>query len=406
MKNILIAFLFFFSLGLLAQAPASVGSVGYSSGVPSFTPSATGYFFWVNTATNTAYMYDGGWKKISDYFRNGANTITANTTFNGPFDWRMGNATALDTVQIKAARIVLEAPISVNGDVDMNSYDLIEVDSLTSANSVTINSTSSQTPLVLSGSFHSNPTIRAINGAGNAGIILENTPDDTHSYALMRMGDGQLRLSRSADQPYSAETDTIFNYDPATGEIDFIVDDILLNGAPLGGTGDDLGNHTATQALDMNQFNILDANKVTSDSADIDVLAGSIAAPGTLNVGTLQIGGNAITDGTWTPTLTNTLNLDASTSYTCNYMRVGNTVTVSGRVDCNPTATGTVILEMSLPIASNFASFENAGGTGAISTNIGVPIYASSANDRLIFTYTATQTSSEPIHFSATYRIQ
>src|SRR5688500_4743620 len=36
-----------------------------------------------------------------------------------------------------------------------------------------------------------------------------------------------------------------------------------------------------------------------------------------------------LTSGTYTPTLTNTTNLDGSTAYECQYLRVGNTVTVS-----------------------------------------------------------------------------
>lgn len=45
------------------------------------------------------------------------------------------------------------------------------------------------------------------------------------------------------------------------------------------------------------------------------------------------------------------------------------------------------------------------GGVGAISTNVAVPIYADTVNDRLVFAYTPTLTTSEPIHFSGSYRI-
>lgn len=109
--------------------------------------------------------------------------------------------------------------------------------------------------------------------------------------------------------------------------------------------------------------------------------------------------------GVWTPNLTNTLNIDASVAYDCNYQRIGNTVVFSGRVDVDPTAASGILLGMSLPIASNFTAAQNAGGAGAISTNVAVPIYADTANDRLIFAYTPTNTTSEPIHFSGVYRI-
>lgn len=161
------------------------------------------------------------------------------------------------------------------------------------------------------------------------------------------------------------------------------------------------GNFTIAGGSDLLLFTS------TNGAERVSIGGGTAGSTVHLSADTVRIGSTGrIADGTWTPTLTNTLNLDGSTAYVCNFVRVGNTVTVSGRVDANPTATGGVLLEMSLPIASNFTAAENAGGSGAISTNIGVPIYASATNDRLVFAYTATQTSSEPIHFSATYRVQ
>ena len=65
---------------------------------------------------------------------------------------------------------------------------------------------------------------------------------------------------------------------------------------------------------------------------------------------------------TYTPTLTNVTNIDGSTAYVCQWMRVGNVVTVSGRVDINTTAgaTGTE-LGISLPVPSNLSG--GAGGS-------------------------------------------
>ena len=159
-------------------------------------------------------------------------------------------------------------------------------------------------------------------------------------------------------------------------------------------------NITISGGADMLLFN------TTNGAEKLTIGSGTSGSTVQISADTLKFNTGAISDGTWTPTLTNTLNVGASTSYQCNYMRVGNTVTVSGRVDIDATATGSVILEMSLPIASNFTAFENAGGTGASTINTTSPIYASAANDRLLFVYTATVATNEPFHFSATYRIQ
>lgn len=90
---------------------------------------------------------------------------------------------------------------------------------------------------------------------------------------------------------------------------------------------------------------------------------------------------NTIFDhGTYTPTLTNVSNLDASTAYACQYLRVGNTVTVSGQFDANATTAATdTLLSISLPIASTFAASNQLGGVAMNNVNAGnaAAIYAS-----------------------------
>jgi hypothetical protein len=63
-----------------------------------------------------------------------------------------------------------------------------------------------------------------------------------------------------------------------------------------------------------------------------------------------------IFNGSYTPSLTNTTNIAASTAYTTRYMRVGDLVTVSGRVSIDPTAAGNIQMEITLPIASDIAN--------------------------------------------------
>lgn len=110
--------------------------------------------------------------------------------------------------------------------------------------------------------------------------------------------------------------------------------------------------------------------------------------------------------GTYTPTLTNTTNLDSSTASITQYMVVNDMVTVSGRVVIDPTAAGAVELGMSLPVASNFTSAIQAGGTFcAISTEEAGAIYADDTNDRLTFAITVTDGTARSYSFHATYRI-
>jgi hypothetical protein len=112
--------------------------------------------------------------------------------------------------------------------------------------------------------------------------------------------------------------------------------------------------------------------------------------------------------GTYTPTLTNTTNIASSTAAVCQYMRVGNVVTVSGTVTIDPTATGRIVMGMTLPIASNFAGANECGGTfassGTTTVNVG-SIAADSTNDRATFDGVTADAASRVYAFSFTYRI-
>lgn len=109
---------------------------------------------------------------------------------------------------------------------------------------------------------------------------------------------------------------------------------------------------------------------------------------------------------TYTPTLTNTTNLDASTAFETTYLRVGATVTVSGLVNMDPTSAAEVVMGMSLPVASNFASVWDCGGSAAcIAVQQSAGIQADAANNRAEFRFIANDTSNRTFTFTFTYRI-
>lgn len=133
--------------------------------------------------------------------------------------------------------------------------------------------------------------------------------------------------------------------------------------------------------------------------------ADAATARSTLGLGTIAtLTGSS---GVYTPTLTNVANLDASTAYQCQYVRVGDVVTVSGKVDADPTAAGTVQLGISLPIASNFGAEEDCGGV-AFAPGIagqGAGIIADATNNRAEMKWTAVDLTNQAFSFSFTYRI-
>ncbi len=149
----------------------------------------------------------------------------------------------------------------------------------------------------------------------------------------------------------------------------------------------------------------------TSPTVTLDVTGGiktsrtAVTAPATSD-------GN-IFSGTYTPTLTNVANIDipASTAYTFQYMRVGNVVTVSGKIDVAVTSGGFTRLNVSLPISSNFSATENCAGTAVLaaagfSVNIPASISADTTNDVAQMQYWGNLTGmAQSYYLTFTYRI-
>jgi hypothetical protein len=113
--------------------------------------------------------------------------------------------------------------------------------------------------------------------------------------------------------------------------------------------------------------------------------------------------------GTYTPVLTALSNVDVLVANECQYMRVGNVVTVSGRIQVDATASATLTtVSCSLPIASTFTEESNLGGTGSykalFSTNVIFSIYA--GNNYAEFRAYPTTTGNMLVPFSFTYQIK
>lgn len=120
-----------------------------------------------------------------------------------------------------------------------------------------------------------------------------------------------------------------------------------------------------------------------------------------------------IASGTYTPTLTSALNITGTTSGVSQWIRVGNVVTVScGNIVVDPTSTGTTAqVGISLPIASNFTSDVQCGGTGVIVQGAGTAylagvITADTTNDRAVLTWeVGASAASTQCAFSFTYLV-
>lgn len=116
-----------------------------------------------------------------------------------------------------------------------------------------------------------------------------------------------------------------------------------------------------------------------------------------------------LVSGTYTPTRSAEANLDSNVTMTqAQYLRVGNTVTVSGAFTADPTLTTTATsFEITLPVASNIGATDDAAGvafSGAIAGQ-GAEIIGVVANDTAKIQWNAVDVTSQSWSYTFTYQI-
>jgi len=191
---------------------------------------------------------------------------------------------------------------------------------------------------------------------------------------------------------------------------------ITANGNEVGyGTYCFLGVSVASGATGVQQY----GNSYLSTTNGPILDFGKLVMPddGRLYGTALHNNANAITgttnqyiaSGTYTPSLTGLANVASSVMAVCQYMRVGNVVTVSGRINVTPTAPATISnFLLALPIASTIANTSNLGGSGTFDTNTvinAVSIMGNIGNNKAYFQFISSGTTSTPLAFSFTYVI-
>jgi hypothetical protein len=185
-------------------------------------------------------------------------------------------------------------------------------------------------------------------------------------------------------------------------------------------TGKVLRVEVAGGALGTLSAQTLKAGGLTSGRITYATTSGQLTdnAAFTVTGATLNVAGSIQCDaimndtglaaGVYTPTRSAEVNFDASVSTAqCQYMRVGNTVTVSGSFTADPTAGGTASFEITLPVASNIGVVGDLSGVafcGAIAGQ-GAQIYGSVANNTAVITWTAVDTTNQTWSFTFTYRV-
>lgn len=114
-----------------------------------------------------------------------------------------------------------------------------------------------------------------------------------------------------------------------------------------------------------------------------------------------------LASGIYTPTSSGEVNC-ATTMFDAQYLRVGSTVTVSGRFRCDAVLTATATsFAMDLPVASSFIASYEAGGVAFSGTiaGLGAQIAATASASTITVSFISTDLGNNDFFFSFTYQI-
>ena len=157
---------------------------------------------------------------------------------------------------------------------------------------------------------------------------------------------------------------------------------------------------TGNFTISTNNSNIdFDSNNLLNI---LSVVTGSIQSDSIVN-------DTGLAAGVYTPTRSAEVNLDANVTMTeAQYMRVGNTATVSGRFTADPTLTATATsFEITLPVASNIGAVEDVAGVafcGSIAGQ-GAEVIGVAANNTAKIQWISTDVTSQSWSFTFSYQV-
>jgi hypothetical protein len=128
----------------------------------------------------------------------------------------------------------------------------------------------------------------------------------------------------------------------------------------------------------------------------------------TQNTNDITVTAPILASGQYIPILNNNTNIDGSTSFQAQWLRVGDTVTVSGKVTIDPVQNNQqTILNISLPVASNLSAQEDLSGVAGCPAVSGqqAGIYADIVGDRAALDFVSGSTAIHDFFYHFSYQV-
>jgi hypothetical protein len=169
-----------------------------------------------------------------------------------------------------------------------------------------------------------------------------------------------------------------------------------------------IGNAQITNITGANPKVVFLQSTSTGDSLFVKDANGQMKL---INKSDLGFATQTIASGTYTPAASNLQNISTDTRYSSTmYTRIGNIVTVSGKIQIVPNASGVTGLDLSLPVATaNFNDNSQAAGVASYSNGSSTAsgkIYANASSQTVKFSYYAPDTAVADFYFIFQYTIQ
>ena len=147
---------------------------------------------------------------------------------------------------------------------------------------------------------------------------------------------------------------------------------------------------------------LTDVDTAGATNGDALIFDGAAWGPGTASTVA------ALDSGTYTPSVTNVANVSSSSPQVARWIRVGDQVTVYGRISIDPitTATSTQV-RVSLPVASNIGSNNDLAGVcvGDLSDESAGHIVGNAANDEALIEAFPVSTAQHTYAYTYSYTI-